>query len=143
MANYNKLTETKYKAIKLLLKGGATVKEVMEYLQISEPVVYGVRNTENYAEYINARAERELKRKQIAAMKAKEAEKKEAKPEAKPEVKEVVQQMIEPKSVQITATHYMQEEMRKTNELLKLISNKLAFIVDELCGVQTNAEQNH
>ena len=139
MANYNKLTETKYKAIKLLLKGGATVKEVMDYLQISEPVIYGVRNTENYAEYVNARAERELKRKQIAAMKAKEAEKKE---EPKPEVK-VIPQVVETKqTVQITATHYMTEEMRKTNELLKLISNKLAFIVDELCGVK-NAEQDH
>jgi len=32
-------------------------------------------------------------------------------------------------------TWEMMQEMQKTNELLKLISAKLAFIVDELCGV--------
>ena len=35
MAIYNKLTESKFKAIKLLLKSGASVKEVMEYMEIS------------------------------------------------------------------------------------------------------------
>ena len=35
-------------------------------------------------------------------------------------------------SVTIQATHYMMQEMKKTNELLELISRKLTFIVDQL-----------
>ena len=37
-------------------------------------------------------------------------------------------------TVTIQATHYMMEELRKTNEYLRLISNKLAYIVEELTG---------
>ncbi len=35
-------------------------------------------------------------------------------------------------TVTIQATHYMMQEMKKTNELLELISRKLTFIVDQL-----------
>lgn len=35
-------------------------------------------------------------------------------------------------TVTVQATHYMMQEMKKTNELLDLISRKLAFIVDSL-----------
>lgn len=39
-------------------------------------------------------------------------------------------------SVTIQATHYMHELLKEQNDLLKGISAKLAFIVDELCGVK-------
>ncbi len=143
MAIYNKLTESKFKAIKILLKSGASVKEVMEYMEISEGVVYGVRAVDTFEEYKDERARKDLERKQVAAIKAKEAKAKEAAalvgavpaatlvPENKPV--EVVKEVRQ--SVTIQATHYMEEQQRKTNELLTAISAKLAFIVDELCGV--------
>ena len=50
----------------------------------------------------------------------------------KKEEKKDVQIVEHRQSVTIVATQYMAEEMKKQTELLKLISNKLAFIVDEL-----------
>ena len=35
-------------------------------------------------------------------------------------------------TVTIQATHYMMQEMKRTNELLELISRKLTFFVDQL-----------
>ena len=35
-------------------------------------------------------------------------------------------------TVEITATHYLMEEVKKQTKYLELLSNKLAFIVDEL-----------
>ena len=48
----------------------------------------------------------------------------------------------EPKQMTVTmiANHYMAEEMQKQTKLLTLISNKLAYIVDELCGTKTEAK---
>lgn len=132
MANYNKLTESKYKAIKIMLKGGATVKEVEEYLQISNPTIYAVRKSENYEEYIQISAERHLTSRQAAAIKSKTKE------QPKEEPKEVVKEVRQ--TVTIQATHYMMQELQKSNELLTLISKKLAFIVDELCGTKGGNE---
>lgn len=110
MANYNKITQTKFDAVKMLQKGGASVKEISKYLDLSEGTVYYIRQAESLEEY---QAIIESKRNP-------------PKPQSEPpQVRQ---------TVTIQATHYMQEEMRKTNELLTLISNKLAYIVDELCG---------
>ena len=134
MANYNRITESKYKAVKTLLKGGASIREVTEYLQISEPVVRGIKKSETYEEYVNVRTARELERKQIAAIKAKEKDAKTATETKSEERKETAPaQIVEHKqTITIQATHYMMQEMQKTNELLTVLSNKLAFIVDEL-----------
>jgi hypothetical protein len=43
-------------------------------------------------------------------------------------------------SVTVIANHYMAEQLQKQTELLTLISNKLAFIVDELCGTTVKKE---
>ena len=56
---------------------------------------------------------------------------------AEKEKKEKVEKTKEQKAVngytvKVEATHYMMEELKKANDTLKLISNKLAFIVDEL-----------
>ena len=152
MANYNKVTETKFKATKILLNSGASVREVMKYMELSEPVVYGIRNAENYGEYVNARRVKELERKQVAAIKAKEREKEAKEQEAKAVAEKVgavpaAQLVQQPAPVAehkqtlvVQASWQMQQEMRKTNELLECISRKLAFIVDELCGVKPPKE---
>ena len=49
-----------------------------------------------------------------------------------PEAKQETVKVVHEQSVTIQATHYMMEELRRTNELLTLISNKLAFVVDQL-----------
>lgn len=135
MANYNRITESKFKAVKTLLKGGASVREIMEYLQVSEPVVYGIKKVDTFEEYVNARTAKALEQKQVAAIKAKEKEKEKAATEAKPEPKPepaTEAKLKLPQTVIFQPTHYMMQEMQKTNELLALISNKLSYIVDQL-----------
>lgn len=135
MANWNKLTERQFNAIKTLLKGGATQAEAAEYMRVSHNTAFWVNKAENYEEYMQMQAERALKQKRVAAIKAK------GEPQEKPQ--EIKQQTPAPQIVEhrqtvtVQATHYMAQEMQKTNELLKQISAKLAFIVDELCGVKT------
>lgn len=131
MANWNKLTAGQFKAIKTLLRGCATQKEAAEYMQVSSTTAFYVEKAESFEEYMQIQAERELKRKQVAATKAK-GEPKEITPQTP------ATQVIEHRqTVTVQATWAMMQEMQKTNELLKLISNKLAFIVDELCGTGT------
>lgn len=146
MAIYNKLTESKFKAVKILLAGGASVAECAEYMQLGESVVYRIRMTESWEEYNQQTAARMIAEKKRKAEKAaKQAAAKEvadkvgavpAKELVMPEEKtaEVIKEIRQ--TVTVQATHYMEEQQRKTNELLTLISAKLAFIVDELCGVK-------
>ena len=128
-----KVTESKFNAIKLLLKGGATLDECAKYMDVSSSTVSIIKKSDTYEEYKqNCYMTSSAYRNKMAAIKAKEEKAKEeqAKEEAAPV--EPVTKVIHEQSVTIQATHYMMEEMKKTNELLKLISSKLAFIVDEL-----------
>jgi hypothetical protein len=132
MANWNKLTEGQFKAIKTLLRGGATQKEAAEYMQVSTNTAFCVDKAETFEEYQHMNAERQLERhKRVAAIKAKEAEKTVAQATPAQPASQVVEYR---QNVTIQATHYMMQKLEETNSLLKLISNKLAFIVDELCG---------
>lgn len=139
MAYQKKVTQSKFNAVKTLLKGGATVREVMEFLELSDNTVYMIKQAETLVEYENMIAEKALRDKQRAAIKAKEREQA-AQPQAQPQDKpvEVVKEVRQ--TVTVQATHFMMEEMRKTNELLTCISAKLAFIVDELCGTPQKKE---
>lgn len=139
MAYQKKVTQSKFNAVKTLLKGGATVREVMEYLELSDNTVYMIKQAETLVEYENMIAEKALRDKQRAAIKAKER-KQAAQPQAQPQDKpvEIVKEVRQ--TVTVQATHFMMEEMRKTNELLTCISAKLAFIVDELCGTPQKKE---
>jgi transposase-like protein len=135
MANYNKLTESKFKAIKILLQGGATYEETAEYMQVGTSCVYKVKCAESWQDYLQANAARAIADKKKRAKEA--AEKVGAVPAAtlaKEEEKpvEVVKEVRQ--SVTIQATHYMMQEMQRTNELLAQISAKLAYIVEDLYG---------
>lgn len=149
MANWNKLTEGQFKAIKTLLRGGASQKEAAEYMQVSPNTAFWVAKAETFEEYQHIKAEKQLsKKKQVAAMKAKQeaAQKVAAEVGAMPAVMLAQQtpaapQVIEHRqTVTVQATWAMTQEMQKTNKLLELISNKLAFVVDELCGTPTKKE---
>lgn len=128
MANWNKLTAGQFKAIKTLLKGGASQKEAAEYMQVSTATTNFVAKAETFEEYLHNQAERQMTRKQVAAIKIKETEKEKAEEKPAPQVIEHRQ------TVTIQATHYMMQEMQKTNELLAQISAKLAYIVEDLYG---------
>lgn len=136
MANWDKMTESKFRAIKLLLNGGASVKEAAEYMQMSTATVYIIKNAENLDEYNAIRTARDSKRKQAAAINAKKDEPKPA-PETAPETAPApVKQVMNPTVIKVEATHYMMQELQKTNELLTTISAKLAAIVSDLYGVK-------
>ena len=136
-----KVTESTWKAIKTLLKGGATYKEICEYMNIASSTVSQIKSSETYEEYKHkVYLTSGYYRKKMAAIEA--AKQKEEKKKAKEEDEKVVP-VVEPQetktqvvehrqTIQITATHYMMEELKKANELLTLLSNKLAFVVDEL-----------
>lgn len=132
MAYNKKVTKSVFNAVKTLLKGGASVKEVMEYMGLSDYTVYTIRAAETHEEYENILAEKRLAAKQAYAAK-KKPQTAPATPSAQQQAP--VTQVVEHRqTVMVQATWAMTQEMQKTNELLKLISNKLAFIVDELCG---------
>ena len=121
MANRKTINEKTFYLAKMLLKAGATHEEVSETLDISPASVYRIKQAETFEEYKNICAARALacKEKRNSAPKAEEP-----KPDPKP--------VINPTVVRVEATHYMMEELRKLNDTMTLISNKLALIVDQL-----------
>lgn len=135
MASYVKMTESLFIAIKSLLDAGAKYSEVKKFYGVSDNTCKRVREADSFAEYKQI----------IAAISAKQIEQKKARKlkELQPVAEKVgavpaseippTPQVVEHKqSVTIQATHYMMQEMQETNRLLKEISNKLAFIVEQL-----------
>jgi len=137
MAFEKKVTEKIFTAVKILLESGAPVKEICKYFNLSNQTVYVLKNCESYQDYMQYVAEKTAKSNAARAIKskrAKEAAKKaESQTEATAKEEQPVTQIVEHRqTVQITATHYMMEELKKQNELLTIISNKLAYIVEQL-----------
>lgn len=137
-----KITKGIFDAAKLLIENGANNTEVAKYLKVSNDVVAMFRKSETYEEYQTLMYEYSQKmRKRAAAIKAKET--------PKEEPPQIVAQTTPPQIVEhrqtvtVQATWQMTQEMQKTNELLKSISNKLAYIVDELCGVKSDAKPDN
>ena len=128
-----KLNEKTFRAVKLMTAGGATMAEIEEYFEISGSTVSRIRASESYEDYCALRSAEYDQRKQQKAEKARKAAEQET-PAAAPQTFAAPQpQVVEHRqTVTIQATHYMMQEMKKTNELLELISRKLTFIVDQL-----------
>ena len=131
-----KITESIYKAIKMLLKSGATHPECAEYMNVSLTSVGRVARSEDYEDYKNG-INAYYYGKKMAAKKAEEAKKEE-------EAKKAEEKKLPPQSSPIVLpqhkpingedSYQLVRLMKEQNELLKIISNKMAFIVDELCG---------
>ena len=102
-----KMTEKTFTAAKMLFKGGATVKEVSELLEIGASTAGRIKANETFEDYQKAVSDHTWT------------------PNAR-KPQEVKQ------TITVQATHYMMQELQKMNELLTGISAKLAFIVDEL-----------
>ena len=128
MKSTAKIDAKKFRAIKLLLDAGSTYREAAEYMEISLSTVGRIAATDTYEEY------KQLTRSSYYAIKkAAEAKKKPEKAE-KPEPEQGIKTTggTLSNSYQINR---MYEMMKQMTETMVLISNKLAFIVDDLCGV--------
>lgn len=140
---YQKITERLYNVCKIMLNGGAKNKEISDYLNISENTVSRIRNSETFDEYKAIAYEQgRLYKKKKTAEEA--ALKKDlngcgtvAVPSTNPPPDVPPKQIVEYRqSVTIQATHYMEAELKKHTELLTLISNKLAAIIEDLYGTK-------
>ena len=110
-----------FKAVKTMLSGGATIEETSEFLDVSPATISRIRQSETYEEY----------RQIIAAMwvKQKAQEQQESKPTAEPAPAPVPVPMS---LNQGSLNNRIYELLKEQNEMLKLISNKMAFIVEQL-----------
>jgi hypothetical protein len=131
MKSTAKIDAKKFRAIKLLLDAGSTYREAAEYMEISLSTVGRIAATDTYEEY------KQLTRSSYYAIKkAAEAKKKPAEPEKaeQPEPEQGIKTTggTLSNSYQINR---MYEMMKQMTETMVLISNKLGYIVDDLCGI--------
>lgn len=114
-----RVDETLFTAIKSLLNAGATYADVNKFYGVCTHTAQFVKKADSFDDYKRIVAEKVAKNN---ANKAKRV----TQPVVTPQVVEHKQ------TVTVQATWAMMEEMKKTNELLKLISNKLVYIVEQL-----------
>lgn len=124
----SKVTQQIFDTVKTLLNSDVPVSQISDMLKLSNCVVYGIKRADDIQAYKRYLAE--SKTRSIEKIKRKESKKEKLPPEHAPQVVENRQ------TVTVQATHYMMEEMKKTNELLATISSKLAYIVEDLYGVK-------
>ena len=132
-----KVTQSVFDAVKTCLKNGNTIAETAKFMKLSQLTVCKINRSENYADYKNMRKTECEKKKAQNAAKKHMAKAKGVQPEtvndvhAEPNVSEQPVKVIHEQSVTIQATHYMMQEQQKTNEFLKLMSNKMSACYDE------------
>lgn len=133
-----KMTDKLFRAVKIMIAGGATSTEISEYFNISLSSISRVRQAESFQEYRVMQAATYGKRKPA---KTQDAPKQpevvipaapQNPPMQQPAPAQQPQVVEHRQTVTIQATHYMMQEMKRTNELLELISRKMAYIVDQL-----------
>ena len=133
-----KVTQSVYGAVKTCLGNGNTIAETAKFMKLSDLTVGKINRSEDYVDYKNKLKEECEKRKAENAAKKRIAKSKEAQPEkvndacAKVPTPEQPVKVIHEQSITIQATHYMMQELQKTNEFLKLMSNKMSACFDEM-----------
>ena len=115
------LTFHRYNAIRILLASNETLENIAETFGCKVETVNLVKRCDTYEQY----------KTEFNAVKFIGKQKR----------KEVLQKQENSSGmnighIKIEATHYMMEELQKMNKTLVLISNKIAFIVDELVGTK-------
>ena len=128
------ITIKTFNAVKILLEGGASIKEAADFMGISEMSAKRIKASKDFDEYKS----RSSGSYYIAKRKAMEKAEKEKKQEEKP-AKVVEEYVILPDNKMpggtITASYQLNrlyEQMKSLNDTMTLISNKLTAIVDEL-----------
>ena len=134
-----KIDENMFWTVKTLTKGGATIPEISDFLKISTSTVSRIRASESLQEYKNQLAAIALEIK--ARNQAKKASEKKHEenipapvtaPEKAPEKPAKDVQEKQDRTQYNYVNNRVLEELKAQNELLKLISNKLCFIVEQL-----------
>lgn len=127
-----KVTQKIFDAVKILFDNGATYKEVAEFFNFSLSTANSIKVSETYEDYKHTSIVRSGR---VRAIKAKEKAKEEEKKQEE-QRKQEEQKKSEPKPDETRGTvqipFYITQEIKKQNELLTQISNKLAFIVEQL-----------
>ena len=131
------VTPQMFACIRTLLDAKAPYAEISKYLGVSHSVIAKVTACETFEEYQALLATYSKRQKESYARKAaaqsaseKKIEEKNEEPANEPTATKTESRQ----TIVVQASHYMLEEQKKTNELLTSISNKLAFIVEELTG---------
>ena len=122
------LSMTKYNAIRMLIDSGTSMDEIAEMMRIAKSTVLAAQKAKNYIDFIDTVNSNTF----IAIANQKKKKQNEQNEQ------QILQREAEKPSVTLLANHYLMEEIRKQTELLKTISAKLAFIVDELTGKESN-----
>lgn len=121
------IDEKKFNCVKIMLKAKTPYKEICDYLGVSPATIGRITGAENFQEYKQILSAQKTQKKKTEQMEM----------QLKPE--QPAPQVVEHKqTVVVQATHYMMEEMKKTNELLTLLNAKIAFIVEELAGCKAS-----
>lgn len=123
------ISMTKYNAIRMLIDSGASMDEITEMMRIAKSTVMAAQKAKNYRDFIDT-----VNSNTFIAI----ASQKKKKEQNEQNEQQILQREAEKPSVTLLANHYLMEEIRKQTELLKTISAKLAFIVDELTGKESN-----
>lgn len=121
------VTANIFNAIKTLLAAGANAHECAQYLNVSEATVYRIKSAETIEEY--RQMMRAMSAKKTAQQKAKQAQANQEQP--KPEQKQVTQ-VLPDRTMTYYCTNQMMAELKKMNEHLTLLNNKIAYIVEQL-----------
>jgi len=112
------LTFQKYNAIRILIKSGENADVIAETFGCKKETVILIGRCETYDQYKN-----EIQTRRYMA----KANKQNTRTR-----EETGQPGLNIGQIKIEATHYMMEELKRNNELLTLISNKLTAIMEEL-----------
>lgn len=124
MIKRTRITENIYNAVKLILRGGAKTKEAAEAMGISVNSVHRIDKANSYDEYVNMAYMNGSAR--YREQEKKEKEERQEKPHGEP---------LKLPGGQLSSGYQINriyELLKEQNEILKLLSNKVAFVVDEL-----------
>ena len=124
-----KVTQSVFNCIKTLLAGGASHKECADYMKLSVITVGRINRAETYEDYKQSVIMAKLHSGKPVAVPVPESEPKSEPEEGKSEKQKVVDVGSTWSTYQMNR---MIEIMKEQNELLKAISNKMAFIVEQL-----------
>lgn len=110
MGRNNALNEKQYNTIKIMLNAGTEKNEIVNLMDVSESTVRRVRDASDWQDYQYKRANP---------------------PQPIQQTLLVPDQQVR-HTVEITATHYMMQELKEQTRLLSLIGSKLTAIIDDL-----------
>ena len=117
----HRMTEHIFKAIKLMLKGGATAEEINEHYPVSKETLRRIRRSETYADYVEM--QRVYSERSAANRRKKEEQQEE--PEQLPNQISIDDLKQDSETVEL---------LKEQNDLLRRLMNDVAFLVSELTG---------